>query len=119
MTLNFSHDFFRAFGDACLTSFVDLFDFNVTITKIIWRLDSRKSFAINKLIVRNNTIKKWVNEGKSVQSILPPLCNVSDLSLLMDDGRTQRDRLPVEIWGLRNTYTALIPGPTASTDRPR
>jgi hypothetical protein len=32
----------RAFGDACLTSFVDMFGFNVTLTKIIWRLDSRK-----------------------------------------------------------------------------
>jgi hypothetical protein len=34
-----------------------------------------------------------------------------ELSLLMDDGSTQRVRLPVEIWGLRNTYTALIAGP--------
>jgi hypothetical protein len=29
----------------------------------------------------------------------------------MDDGSTQRVHLPVEIWGLRNTYTALIAGP--------
>ena len=34
-----------------------------------------------------------------------------ELGLLMDDGSTQRLRLPVEIWGLRNTYTALIAGP--------
>jgi aminopeptidase N len=34
-----------------------------------------------------------------------------ELALLMDDGSTQRLRLPVEIWGLRDTYTALIPGP--------
>ena len=34
-----------------------------------------------------------------------------ELALVMDDGSTQRVRLPVEIWGLRNTYTALIPGP--------
>jgi hypothetical protein len=34
-----------------------------------------------------------------------------ELALLMDDGSTQRVRLPVEIWGLRSTYTALIPGP--------
>jgi hypothetical protein len=32
-----------------------------------------------------------------------------DLALLMDDGSTQRVRLPVEIWGLRDRYTALIP----------
>ena len=34
-----------------------------------------------------------------------------ELALTMDDGSTQRVRLPVEIWGLRNTYTALIAGP--------
>jgi hypothetical protein len=34
-----------------------------------------------------------------------------ELALLMDDGSTQRVRLPVEIWGLRDRYTALIPGP--------
>ena len=34
-----------------------------------------------------------------------------ELGLLMDDGSTQRVSLPVEIWGLRSTYTALIGGP--------
>ena len=34
-----------------------------------------------------------------------------ELALQMDDGSTQRVRLPVEIWGLRSTYTALIAGP--------
>jgi hypothetical protein len=34
-----------------------------------------------------------------------------ELGLLMDDGSTQRLSLPVEIWGLRSTYTALIGGP--------
>lgn len=32
----------HAFGEPCLQGFIDLFDFNVTLTKIIWRLDSRK-----------------------------------------------------------------------------
>ncbi len=76
------------FGDPTLTAFVQLFDYNVTLTKVIWRLNSRKSFAINKLIVRNNTIKKWVNEGKSVKSIMPANANLKDLSLLMEDGKT-------------------------------
>lgn len=44
------------FGDPTLTAFVQLFDYNVTLTKVIWRLNSRKSFAINKLIVRNVSI---------------------------------------------------------------
>jgi hypothetical protein len=75
------------FGDPTLTAFIQLFDYNVTLTKVIWRLNSRKSFAINKLIVRNNTIKKWVNEGKSVKSIFPANANLKDLSLLMEDGK--------------------------------
>ncbi len=69
----------RAFGDACLTAFVDMFTYNVTLTKIIWRLDSRKSFAINKLLVRNNTIKKNLEEGRDVSKIVPVHCNIPDL----------------------------------------
>ena len=65
-----------AFGEPCLQQFIDMFEHNVILTKIIWRLDSRKSFAINKLIVRNNTIKKWVLEGKSVQDIYPKGANI-------------------------------------------
>ncbi len=34
-----------------------------------------------------------------------------ELALLMDDGSTQRLRLPVEIWGLGDRYAALVPGP--------
>lgn len=74
------------FGDMTLVAFIDMFDFNVTLQKIIWRLNSRKSFAINKLLVRNNTIKKWVCESKSVQSILPAKCNVADISVLFEEG---------------------------------
>ena len=34
-----------------------------------------------------------------------------DLTLLMDDGSTQRLTLPVEIWFGGATYTAIVPGP--------
>lgn len=81
-----------AFGEPCLQQFIDMFENNVTLTKIIWRLDSRKSFAINKLIVRNNTIKKWVLEGKSVQDIYPKGANIPIESLketlLQNGGRS-------------------------------
>ena len=68
------------FGDACLEGFINMFHYNVTLTKIIWRLDSRKSFAINKLIVRNNTIAKWLSEGKDVSSLIPEHCNIRELN---------------------------------------
>jgi aminopeptidase N len=38
-----------------------------------------------------------------------------ELALTMDDGTTQRLHLPVEIWGLRDTYVALVPGPKKVT----
>ena len=68
------------FGDACLEGFINMFHYNVSLTKIIWRLDSRKSFAINKLIVRNNTIAKWLSEGKDVSSLIPEHCNIRELN---------------------------------------
>jgi hypothetical protein len=71
-----------AFGDSCLEEFVALFNYNVTLTKIIWRLDSRKSFAINKLLVRNNTIMKWLSESKDVSSLVPSSCNIPELAAL-------------------------------------
>ncbi len=77
--LNLLNQAGRAFGDACLTAFVDMFEYNVTLTKIIWRLDSRKSFAINKLLVRNNTIRKNLDEGRDVSKIIPSNCNVPDM----------------------------------------
>ncbi len=67
-----------------------MFDFNVTLTKVIWRLDSRKSFAINKLIVRNNTIKKWLGEARDVSSKIPPRCNVPLLLALTNTGTRSR-----------------------------
>ena len=69
----------RPFGDPCLTAYVDMFEFNVTLTKIIWRLDSRKSFAINKLLIRNNTIAKNLQENRDVNSLIPSKCNVPSL----------------------------------------
>ena len=69
----------KAFGDACLQAFIDMFEYNVTLTKIIWRLDSRKSFAINKLLVRNNTIKKNIEEKRDNSKYIPEHCNISEL----------------------------------------
>lgn len=78
----------RAFGDACLQSFIDMFDYNVTLTKIVWRLDSRKSFAINKLLVRNNTIFKNLSQNRDVTSLIPGKCNVPDLMALRGSSST-------------------------------
>lgn len=61
----------KAFGDATLQAFIDMFETNVTLLKITWRLDSRKSFALNKLITRNNEIDRRLKVGMDYLDILP------------------------------------------------
>ena len=39
-----------------------MFETNITLLKITWRLESRKSFALNKLITRNNEIDRYACE---------------------------------------------------------
>jgi hypothetical protein len=62
----------HAFGENCLESWLNLFEFNISLRKIIWRLDSRKSFPINKFLVRNNSIKKFVDEGRDTTELRVP-----------------------------------------------
>ena len=45
-------------GDGCLDAFLAMFETNITLLKINWRLESRKSFALNKMITRNNEIDR-------------------------------------------------------------
>ena len=59
------------FGDACLHAVTTMFDTNITLIRIVWRLESRQSFRINKLIVRNNDINKRIRDGKDYADILP------------------------------------------------
>uniref|UniRef100_A0A6U5BWJ7 Uncharacterized protein n=1 Tax=Hemiselmis andersenii TaxID=464988 RepID=A0A6U5BWJ7_HEMAN len=57
--------------DRCLDDFLQMFDTNVSLVKIVWRLDSRKSFAINKMITRNNEIERRVKAGMECDDVLP------------------------------------------------
>ncbi len=65
-----------------LESWLSLFQYNVSLRKIIWRLDSRKSFPINKFLVRNNSLKKFVDEGRDTTDLkVPDNCNCDIQSL--------------------------------------
>ena len=58
-------------GDGCLDAFLAMFDSNVTLLKITWRLESRKSFALNKMITRNNEIDRRKKCGMAYHDLLP------------------------------------------------
>jgi len=61
----------QPFGEASLTKVIEMFGNNITLKNISWRLNSRQSFAINKLIVRNKEIERRFLTGKSCADILP------------------------------------------------
>lgn len=58
-------------GDQCLDAFLAMFETNITLLKITWRLESRKSFALNKMITRNNEIDRRKKNGMDYQDLLP------------------------------------------------
>ncbi len=58
-------------GDATLKAFLAMFDTNVTLLKIVWRLESRDSFALTKKLTRNNEIDRQVAAGRDYSSLLP------------------------------------------------
>lgn len=51
--LNMLHQHGGCFGEVTLEKFMEMLGTNITLTKILWRLESRKSFALTKMISRN------------------------------------------------------------------
>lgn len=70
-TLNLLQQAVKSFGDDCLDSFVLMYATNITLTKLTWRLDSRKSFSLAKLQTRNIEIQKRIANGKDFNDLLP------------------------------------------------
>merc|ERR1719215_1985601 len=70
-TMNLLQQAVKSFGDECLDRFVVMYATNITLTKMTWRLDSRKSFMLAKLQTRNIEIQKRKLAGKDFQDLLP------------------------------------------------
>jgi len=74
-----------AFGESCLEKYQEMFGTNVTLTKILWRLQSRKSVALNKLITRNVEIWRRIAAGRGdYVDILPDHLRESPPRVLTD-----------------------------------
>lgn len=61
----------RALGDAALGAFITALETNVVLLKVSWRLESRASFALNRLLTRNKEIKRRLLQGRDVADLLP------------------------------------------------
>merc|ERR1712151_491363 len=71
LTLNLMQQSVQNFGEETLERYITMFNDNITLTKIQWRLQSRKSFMLNKLQTRNVEIKKRKDKGEDYNSYLP------------------------------------------------
>lgn len=58
-------------GNESLTNFLNMFDHNISILNIIWRLDSRLSFRLNKALTRNKEILRRKTANKGYFHLLP------------------------------------------------
>lgn len=74
-----------AFGEVCLERYQEMLGTNVTLTKIMWRLESRKSFALTKLVTRNVEIWRRVAAGRGdYVDILPDHLRASPPEVLTE-----------------------------------
>jgi len=70
-TLNLQSQEGKRFGEAALACIVKMFDTNITLTNIMWRLDSKQAWAITKRITRNLEIERRLKEGQSIDDLDP------------------------------------------------
>jgi len=60
----------QPFGEAALQKMTEMFEYNVVLQKINWRLHSRQSFALNKLISRNVDINRRIVAGQKLEDYI-------------------------------------------------
>jgi hypothetical protein len=60
----------QPFGEAALAKMTEMFEYNVILQKINWRLASRQSFALNKLISRNVDINRRIAAGQKLEDYI-------------------------------------------------
>jgi hypothetical protein len=60
----------QPFGDLALQKMTEMFEFNINLQKINWRLHSRQSFALNKLISRNVDINRRMAAGQKLEDYI-------------------------------------------------
>jgi len=83
--LNMLHQHTGCFGEVTLERFMEMLGTNITLTKIMWRLESRKSFALTKMISRNVEIWRRVGSGRGdYVDILPDHLRAEPPSVLTE-----------------------------------
>jgi len=59
------------FGDDCVEAFIDVFFTNITLNKIMWQIESNRSWELSKQITRNVELQKRQQKGEDITVLLP------------------------------------------------
>jgi len=70
-TLNLLNQTQKVIGDEAVERLISMFEHNTTLTKIIWKVTSRRSWEVSKLITRNVSIQKAIASGGDASHLLP------------------------------------------------
>jgi len=58
-------------SERVLSAFIDAYQENLTLAKIVWRLDHRLAHTLARLITRNNSIRHRIEQEKPFQDLVP------------------------------------------------
>lgn len=70
-TLNLTNQSQKILGETCLEKFIAMFDTNITLTKVMWKVNSRRTWELSKLITRNVEIQRRAASGGDYTDLLP------------------------------------------------
>jgi predicted transcriptional regulator len=70
-TLNIMNQTQKVLGEDALEKFISIFEANLTLTKLMWKVDSRRTWELSKLITRNVEIGRRLAGGSEIQDLLP------------------------------------------------
>lgn len=69
-------------GESALSALCTSLETNVTLIKVIWRLDSRQAWKITKFLSRNMEIERRIAQGKPVDDIHPAFKKDADAATI-------------------------------------
>lgn len=58
-------------SEKILRAFIDMYDANITLKKVIWRLDHPLAHTVARLVTRNNSIHRRKSQNKPYLDLLP------------------------------------------------
>merc|ERR1740121_1750873 len=70
-TLNLLGQTQKVIGDDAVEALIAMFEHNTTLVKIIWKVNSRRSWEVSKLITRNVSIQKAKTSGTDASHLMP------------------------------------------------